>query len=55
MTHEAIFKPSNPNKKGPMGTINKFPKYMEQKPKQILRKREEEGAPKKEVFKHATL
>jgi len=35
--HDNPFKPSNPNKKGPMGTLDKFPKYMENPLKEAKR------------------
>jgi hypothetical protein len=36
--HDAKFKPSNPNKLGPLGTIGKFPEYTCSLPDEIKRK-----------------
>jgi hypothetical protein len=43
---------SNPNKHGWQGTLGRFPKYMENPPKQLKRKFVDQGA-KKELFKYA--
>ena len=49
--HERAFRPANPTKKGYNGTIDKFPKYIENPPRNLVRKRPVEGEEEKPRFK----
>ncbi len=43
LKHENPWNPNNPGKKGKLGTLEKFPKYKEDPPKQLVRNIEREN------------